>query len=246
MRVPRATKLLGLTLAVAVVGSLAPAGAETLPTPRFRDERTYVHCGETPKAQTLDASQGRIPTWDTTAPTTSVQQGGGCGTFDPPVSTFGNGLDAVDNSVDMLWTGTFAGNLDSIVVHAHAIWLGAGKVAEQAQDAAVAGLTLELTIDGDSVTIPASVSPKIVRSSTGASSEFVFSIADLGLVDPVTDVDADGIADDEGATERTIRLQVRAQTIDNPFMVWVWDTTEVPSGLHFNGPVDGPVLTPEA
>ena len=25
-------------------------------------------------------------------------------------------------------------------------------------------------------------------------------------------------------------------------MLWVWDTTEVPSGLYFNAPAEGPVL----
>ena len=60
----------------------------------------------------------------------------------------------------------------------------------------------------------------------------------------MTDADADGIADDEGTSERTIRITLNPAGPDNPAMLWVWDTTEVPSGLHFNAPAEGPVLAP--
>ena len=246
MQVSRVTKTLALTATAAIAVSLAPAGAETLPAPRFKTERTYVHCGQAPKAAFVDVVQGNLPTWNTTAPTSSVQEGAGCGTFDPPVSTVSQEGDAVDASIDMLWEGTFAGNLDSIVVRAHAIWMGPGKVAEQAQNAAKAGLDVHVWIDGELQALPARVEPKVVKSSTGASSEFIFTIGGLNLVDPVTDADADGVADDEGTTERTIRLGLSPQGPDSPAVVWVWDTTEVPSGLHFNAPAEGPVLAPGA
>jgi hypothetical protein len=245
MHVSRATKLLTLTATAAIAVSLAPAGAETVPAPRYKAERTYVHCGVAPKAAVVDVVQGNLPTWDTTAPTSSVQQGAGCGTLDSPYSQFGGGAsDRTDEAFDMVWEGTFTGNLDSIVVRAHAIWMGPGKVAEQAQAAARAGLGAYLSIDGETMPLPVAVSPKVIPSSTGASSEFVFTFDDLGLADPVTDADADGIADDEGTTERTIRLTLNPAGPDNPAMLWVWDTTEVPSGLHFNAPAEGPVLTP--
>jgi hypothetical protein len=245
MHVSRATKLLALTATAVVAVSLAPAGAETVPAPRFKTERTYVHCGQTPKAAVVDVVQGNLPTWNTTAPTSSVQQGAGCGTLDSPFSQMGGGdSDSTDEAFDMVWEGTFTGNIDSIVVRAHAVWMGPGKVAEQAEDAARAGLGAYLWVDGESVALPVAVSPKVIASSTGASSEFVFTFADLGLVDPVTDANADGVADDEGTSERTIRVMLNPAGPDNPAMLWVWDTTEVPSGLHFNGPTEGPVLAP--
>ncbi len=166
LRHSRATKLFALVGTAAVVGSLAPVGAQTVVAPRFKTERTYVHCGQTPKVQTIDSLQGRIPNWNTTAPTTSFQAGAGCGTFDPPVSTFGTAASALDDTSDLVWQGTFTGNIDSIVVHAHAIWMGPGKI------------------------------------------------------------------------------KLNPQGADNPLMVWVWDATEVKSGLDFNGLADGPVITP--
>lgn len=244
MRHSRATQLFALVGTAAVVVSLAPAGAQTVIAPRFKTERTYVHCGQTPKVQTIDSLQGRIPTWNTTAPTTSFQAGAGCGTFDPPVSTFGTPASALDDTSDMVWQGTFTGNIDSIVVHAHAIWMGPGKIKEQAQNAASAGLAFTLIVDGEAVALPAAVSPKIYKSSTGISSEFVFTVDGLGYIDPVTDANQDGIADDEGTTTRTIKLKLNPQGSDNPFMVWVWDATEVKSGLDFNGTLDGPVVSP--
>jgi hypothetical protein len=247
MQVSRATKTLALTATAAIAVSLASAAAETLPAPRFKTERTYVHCGQTPKAAVVDMAQGNLPTWNTTAPSSSVQQGAGCGTFDTPFSMIGGGApDTTGETFDMVWEGTFTGNIDSIVVRAHAIWMGPGKVAEQAEDAASAGLYAYLSVDGESVNMLPAVSPKVIPSSTGASSEFVFTFADLGLVDPVTDANADGIADDEGTSERTIRITLNPAGGDNPAMLWVWDTTEVPSGLHFNAPAEGPVLTPGA
>jgi hypothetical protein len=242
MVLSRAKGITGFILAGLVLGSLAPAGAETLPAPRFRAERTYVHCGETPKAATVDVLQGNLPTWDATPPTTSVQGGAGCGTLDTESEPITPTVDEVDNTARMVWEGTFTGNLDSIVVHAHAIWAGAGRI-EDVQKIEDYGLYFTMNVDGEEIDVYPLVKPKVVHSSTRASSEFIYTIDGFDLVDPVTDANGDGVADDEGTTEHTIKLRLTPKGPANAAVVWVWDTTEVPSGLHFNGPADGPVST---
>jgi hypothetical protein len=138
--------------------------------------------------------------------------------------------------VDFTWEGTFTGNLNALTVHPHAIWAGGARAAGKA------GFSIKLTIDGEDIPLKVdsqgtqSVDVTPVASSTGASSDMAFSITNLGFVEPLVDLDGNGESDNPtGVEEHTIRIALNGyQIIQNPAVVWVWDTTEVPSGIDFN------------
>lgn len=238
-------KILGGLAAAALVVGVAPGAQANVPTVKFRSERTYVHCGDTKSAQADLITTGEVPTWNTTPPTASVQAGAGCGVAEVPglvqtprVPLLPGDPAGIDDGWDLVWEGTFTGNLDSMTVEPHAIWAGGARVMFEA------GLSVMLVVDGQEVPLQLDdndvqgVELIPVASSTGASSNFKFSITNLGFVeDP--DLNDDGIADNEyGSIEHTVKLALNSYYIDqNPLMVWVWDTTEVPSGITFNPPV---------
>ena len=212
----------GLMVAFLLVGSAA--GAEPIP-PSFRSERVYFHCSGT-KAANADQLQGTAPSWNTTAPTQSVQSGAGCGAAD---ATGLAGTTPV-NPYDGAWQGTFTGNVKSLTVEAHMIYVGAARAA------GVVGAQVRLAIDGTEV-IPAAnrlvrVTP--VKSSSGASEMIRFTITGL---EQFTEPE-----EGDGATERTFNLTLHSQYVDqNPLVAWVFDTTEVPSGITFNPVATEPV-----
>jgi len=57
----------------------------------------------------------------------------------------------------------------------------------------------------------------------------------LGVI-LLEDLDKDGVADPgDGTVKHTVTLQLQHTYIDaSPVGAWVWDTTEVPSGIVFN------------
>jgi hypothetical protein len=201
-----------ITVAAFVVGLVAvnatSAGAERL----LRTERVYFTCADDTKVQNASAAQGRIPSWSTQAPTQSVQQGAGCGYYDNAVWISSVLPSEMHRTT---WEGTFTGNLDSLTIEAHNIYVGGGRVSEVFEGA------VEVTVDGAIMARDFfSVTPQ--RSETGLSEAIVLSIAGLGLV----------AENGEGTFSRTVRVDLSSS--GETQSAWVWDTTEVPSGITFN------------
>jgi hypothetical protein len=212
----------GLLVAFLLLGSAA--GAEPIP-PSFRSERVYFHCSTT-KVANPDQLQNVAPSWNTTAPTASVQSGAGCGSVDPT----GLAGTATVSPYDGAWQGTFTGNVDKLTVEAHMIYVGAARAA------GVVGAQVRLAIDGAEVIPTASRLVRVtpVKSSTGASEMIRFSITGLSQFTELEEGD--------GTTERTFTLTLHSQYVDqNPVIGWVFDTTEVPSGITFNPAAIEPV-----
>ena len=200
-----------LLLVLALVLAAAPAAADHGDIhPTKRTERTYFKCLGSNKVQNVDMAQGTMPTWSTTAPTQSVQQGAGCGTADTGVTNANQ-----ENAFDGVWKGTFTGNVDSITVEAHAIDSTPRATGSHP-------ILAILTVDGEQLLPQTRIVPTTVRSSTQASSKLTFSITGL----PYLTEDGDGTA------VRTFTLSLKSYA-DYP-AAWVWDTTEVPSGITFN------------
>ena len=208
-----------ILLVLLAVMTALPANAEIVPT--LRSEQVYFHCsGDTKLANVTNADSGAVPSWDTTAPTGSVTQGAGCGWADPsPVrNTQSEGLS------DGVWKGFFNGNLDSLTVQAHAIGVGPGR------SGANQTVRVTLFVDGESVfgtdasgnASRREVVMKPVVSSSQASALFEFTITGLGLL----------TEDGEGMSEREIAVTLASGS--EPLQGWVYDTTEVPSGITFN------------
>ncbi len=201
------------------------AGAETADTSddvSVCTQQTYFHCASDRKLANIDhAVDSKLPSWDTVKPTKSVTEGAGCGWADNSAL---RSPQAGDSPHDGAWRGTFAGNLSSMTVQLHGIPVGPGRTG------AAQRFNVTLFVDGTSVFGVAGdgraarkeVTITPVPSSTGASSLYEFTIRNLAFAAETG----------AGSEEREIILNVAAAS--EPVMGWVYDTTEVPSGIAFN------------
>jgi hypothetical protein len=210
MRTRLALVTAGLVLALAGPASAAPT---------FRTETVYFHCTGPTKVSNLNNINAQgvgmdTPTaWDTNAPTQSVQQGAGCGAID---------VGAVRNAglVDGYFKGKFTGNLRDLTLRVHNLLLS------RARNTPTLGVKISaLEIDGNLVVDNQAVNVTPVVSSTGASEYVELSVTGIGLAPE----DGDGTT----AHEITIYLDTDPNQQQG---AWVWDTTEVPSGIVFNPP----------
>jgi len=219
--------------------------------PTFKSQGVYFHCtGDTP-VQNLNylATNGDTATnarWDTSPPPGSVTDGEGCGAVDMGGASFG-GLDAV-------FEGTFTGNLRDLTVRVYDFILNNDRDPDVPARLRVyaevdsipifpGGTPEEGGYAGRAVTVTPS------RTNSGLTDLFEFSITNIGLASEVRDeagnvidVETGGAAqeDGNGTIEHTITLFLgldafaggEPQTTGSDF--FVWDTTEVPSGITFN------------
>jgi hypothetical protein len=205
------THLLAALTGLLVVALVVPAAAEHGgPHPTFRLEPTYFHCEGDVKLQNVAVVQGQIPSWDATPPPGSVQEGHGCGFYDPLLTNTG-----APGNMDGIWEGTFTGNLRNLTVELHRLLPAAGVTFPN---------RFNITVDVDGASRLANdnvvMTPEV--SSTGASQKLLFTLEGLGYASE----------DGDGEIERTIRLQVRS--FNETQSLWVFDTTEVPAGITFN------------
>lgn len=213
--------------------------------PTFRSENVYFHCTDPTKVQNVNYQLGGgSPSWNTSAPTQSYTQGGGCGTLD----TFLYLADP-ESIYDASFKGTFTGNLRNMTVRLHNLLLGRIRTTETTQ------LAIRLLIDGNEYIPSAAGQPYgsqvdvlPVLSSTGLSELLEFSITGLGSATEVKDaqgnvidVKTTGLAteDGDGTTEHEVVLTVTPfyTPYNNAF---VWDATEIASGISFNPPTLAP------
>jgi hypothetical protein len=211
-----------LPLAAAAALVLAVPALASEPLPRTTPaEQVFFHCGASKVANADYATSSALPTWDTKRPTQSVQQGGGCGWAD----NLAFRSPQAGNSVhDGAWKGTFTGNLGSLTAQLHSISAGPGR-AMMPQT-----FNVTLFVDGRSMfgtdaagnAGRARVTLTPVVSSTQASALYEFTITGLPFV----------TEEGDGKKAREVILNVAASS--EPLMAWVFDTTEVPSGISFN------------
>lgn len=213
-------------LAIPVLASVTavPAMAEGAAfVPNLRNEQTWFACGADKVDNVRRQEAKPVPTWDTTAPTQSVRDGAGCASVDSPFTQ-----SASDNIYDTTFEGTFTGNLDTLTVEAHSIYVG------PARNGGAMTVGVRLLVDGEAVVIsPDGISRLVqvtpVPSSTRLSERVRLSITDIGFV-----------AETEDAEHIVTLLLHNGQTLSTGPTVtdmagaWVWDTTEVPSGITFN------------
>jgi len=220
--------------------------------PRFGTRNVYFHCtGETKlynanwliAAATTNNLYGGATAWNTTRPADSVTDGAGCGGLDTGGGT--------NEAGDPVFEGSFFGNLRDMTVQIHEF------VTNQTRSGAIKQLKIYAEIDGEPIfpkgategaydgrTI--SVTP--TRVNSGATDLYEFSITNIGYANDildaqgkVIDVETGGMAleDGNGTTEHTLRLLIGGASplLGDPptgLQFWVWDTSEVPSGITFN------------
>lgn len=240
-----------LALILGSVAVAAPASADHGGIhPTFKPSTVYFHCNGTTKLYQAnfttdpilfgsDAAAG----WNASPPSQSVLDGGGCGGTD-----FGW---VVNEIADPVFHGTFRGNLRDMTVRIYDFILA--NTRESADQrmwvyAEVDGVPIfpkgltEGSYDGRKFL----VTPE--RLNEGATDFYEFSITNIGyaidILDAdgkVIDVDTGGVAfeDGDGTEEHDFRMLLGIDGFpgeDPPAgsNFWVWDTTEVPSGITFN------------
>ena len=212
--------------------------------PTFREERVYFHCTGPTKVYNLNyLLLGEYVTgWNANPPTQSVMDGAGCGGVE-----YGGFTNAF---YDMAFEGYFVGNLRDLTIEIHQLLLG--NVREEETET----LRLNAWIDGeplfpvgtqssDGRTVTVTPEP----SSSGASERFRFSITNIGYAIDVfddegklIDVETGGAALEDGDGQQWHHLLIYlgvhdefvSTEVKNKLGAWVWDTTEVPSGITFN------------
>ena len=201
----RAGLFAALALALAVPAT-AEHGGDLHPT--LRTEQTYFKCAGPVKVQNVYTAQGTVPTWDAEAPAGSVTDGEGCGYYENLLTD-----DGATSPFKAHWEGTFTGNLETMTVELHRLLPASG-----ASTTNVIGI---VTVDGIEV-FNGDIALQPVASETGASTMSKFSLRRLKFA----------TEDGDGTTERTIRVTI--DSYNEQQSAWVWDTTEVPSGITFN------------
>jgi len=209
-------KVLSFVALLALAVGVVPAGATDVWEPNLVTEQVWFVCGNEKVANL----EGNTATWDTAPPSQSVTEGAGCGTVDTPFMQ-----QAPGNIYDATWTGWFEGNLDSLTVELHNIYVGPARATGKLNAA------VRLFVDGTPVfgELGEEVTFDAVRSSTGLSEMITFSIDNIGYVS------------ERENTEHQIDLVMhggetrhRGPTATDTVSGWVWDTIEVPSGIVFN------------
>lgn len=214
-----------LLLAGPAMASHGPTGEDFVPN--LRQEKVYFHCTGTGKIHN-SVADGPIR-WNTTAPTASVQAGAGCASIDNGL--YGNNQVSVQ---DAHFDGTFDANLDTLTVEAHQTVVGPSRAGGPVT------FNVRLAVDGASVfgASGRDVTMTATPSSSGATQSVKFTITNIGLLDELND------------TEHTVLLSLSggaflASAVVFPVRdtqtAWVYDTTEVPSGLTFNPTTPAPV-----
>lgn len=242
----RALRALVPVLALLVA---APAGATHGGNhPTFRDETVYFHCTGQTKVYQVNwlsevGAESSFARWDTSAPSQSVTDGGGCGALDAGWVT--------NDLYDAAFIGNFTGNLREMTVSIHEFLLGNTRTSTTQKMrvyAEIDGVPLfpKGTTEGAYTGRGFTVTPVV---DNGGATHFVeFSITNIGYATDIfdaegklIDVETGGAAleDGNGTGEHTIKMFLGMEGFpgeDPPLGgdMWVWDTTEVPSGIVFN------------
>lgn len=225
-------------VAALLLGLAAPVSATHGIDPTFRTEDVYFKCRNTTKVYQVDwlANLGNSSTyapWEAEPPEESVADGAGCGALD---------VGGVTNLFySPVFHGSFEGNLRDMTVQLHHLLFGHTRSSGPQE------LAVHLEIDGVAVFPPGAgaggrVMVEPVEGNSGATELFEFSITNLGFAEDVLDEDGNVVAvehgglareDGDGTRSYEILLMVGGATYPRPG-AWVWDTTEVPSGIVFN------------
>ena len=246
MRIARWLPALFLTLVLAAPASATHGGIH----PKFRSQKVYFHCtGETPVQQVnwLAALGGpeSYASWNTSPPAGSVSTGEGCGGADWGGASF--------DVLDPVFQGTFTGNLRDMTVILHDFVLNSERDP---------GTPVTLRIYGEVDSVPifpggaegyagrqVTVTPERLSSNFDVTDRFEFSITNVGFANEkkdaagnVIDVETGGAAleDGNGSEEHTLKLYIGLEDVtgtapqESGLEFFVWDTTEVPSGITFN------------
>jgi hypothetical protein len=165
------------------------------------------------------------PTWDQTAPASSVASGAGGGYLGAAVLSQRTERHNPQN--DTTFAGTFTGNLDTITWSLYLFTTARQINPDQA-------VALKLTIDGTVVFLTGDEANRTPLRSGGNAVQ----VTDFTFTNLHAAMERKGLTlgDD---VEHTIELSIAQWFSVNDNAVYVYDTTEAPSSVVFNGPALG-------
>jgi hypothetical protein len=193
----------------------------------FEPHRSWI-TQEGTKAGNLAATEAQeFPTWHDEEPTASVQEGAGSGYLGTRFSDFL--VTEQDPITTLTLEGVHSGCLDVIAVELYLIDPGDGVFASRHT------IRPNLTINDvpvyahlDSAGIEAQVDDNPHGDLTVRAR---FAFTDIHSVLVREGVDPEG--------EHEIHINVTPQFANSGNVIYVYDAAEVPSNLHFNGPIEG-------
>lgn len=223
-----------LTVVVVLATLLAlPAGAthedpclsdDITPELVLVEQETFIKEADTKVGNLAALDVHDFPTWSTEAPTTSVQGGAGGGYLATAPARLANG--DKDPTGSATFAGIFEGCLDTIAVELYLISpesnaFGALTIRP---NLVIDGIPVYEHFDGGGIDVATQV-------NEGGDATHVMRFAFTGIHEALSD----GVTAPQNGTHE-VQLTVASQFADLGHVVYVYDTTEVPSGLHFNGP----------
>lgn len=229
----RATPVL-LTAALAF-GALAVEGEETTTDPMldhpcydeaadalvYPEQQVWFHEGDSKLG-----NQAAAP-WDTTEPTASVTGGAGAGALSS------NAALLAQDAPSATFAGTFTGCIDTLLFDLYSFDPTNRTGTSASGQPANHNLGLTVTVDGVDVFSagPLEAATTLANEGFGPNlNRFALDLGDtLALYADFGALQLDG--------EHTVEVRVTSWYANTGHSVYVWDTTEVPSGLVFNGEI---------
>lgn len=192
------------------------------------EEQVYVHQAGTKVGNLAALGQDEFPSWDGNRPQQSVTQGAGGGYLAP----FGHfSLNQDETLMGLTIEGPQTGCLDTMLIELYA-FLPTNRTSTSGdlQERAFTGL-FNLDVDGQRILAGIEHETKTVPNPAG-SVTYRIRLAITGLHQAL------GFAGVARDGEHRIRLNVNPRFANTTNALFVYDTTEVPSGILFNGTPD--------
>lgn len=225
-----------LIAVLALAFAAFPAGAETADPcvdadsgdAAFEARQTYIHQAETKVGNLGAVGATGFPSWDDEAPTASVQGGAGGGYLTTPVDQVAPNN---DEPTGLTVIGSFSGCLDTMLIELYAaLPTNRTGTSGELNESAFNG-RLKISVDGEEVLFPTLAEGKTIPNPGGdATYQIRYAITDIN--EAMLDLGLDPTADHE------VRLNVTPQYVNTSNAIFFYDTTEVPSGILFNGTPD--------
>jgi hypothetical protein len=224
--------LLLLVLAVPAVGAEQAPPCTDAETGELvlTEQEAWLHPAET-KAGNLGAIGATdFPSWDGEAPTESVQQGAGGGYAANSANFAANEPDA-ETLIGFTAEGLSSGCLDTLLIDLYA-FLPTNRTGTSGElkEADFTGI-VTLEADGKTLMFPQEVDFATV-ANPGGNATYRLRVSVSNLHDRLLRAKLDPEGD------RTLRLNIQPRYLNTDNVVFVYDTTEVPAGLTFNGVAD--------
>lgn len=179
----------------------------------------WFHQAETKFGNAAAFDQGTFPSFDTTKPSASVTTGAGGGYLGSS-TTHQNG-EPFDPRLTATFDGTFTGDIDTLAATVYMF-----NPPEDAQDVPTFAINTRLVIDGEPVVETGGAEVK--RTPAGDAVRRI----DFAFTNIYPTLEAFGLNGVD--REHQVRFQVQGTGLATEAALFVYDTSEVPSGLIFN------------